>query len=208
MMVKPKSNKVIYAFFSWYIERIIKKDFSGFEYNKIAVDPQKAILLLSNHFSWWDGFLIFHLNKIYFKKKFHVMVLEETAKKVSFLKYLGAFGIEKNAKSLVESLAYAGQLLDNPDNLLLIFPQGKLHSLHSKSIGFEKGVSRIIDASKKNFNYVFAAIVTDYFDQRKPNLKIALQHWEAPEFVGLQLLKSAYNKHYEATLAQQSEITV
>ncbi len=136
------------------------------------------------------------------------MVLEETAKKVSFLKYLGAFGIQKNAKSLVESLTYAGELLDNPDNLLLIFPQGKLHSLHSKSIDFEKGVSRIIDASKKNFNYVFAAIITDYFDQRKPNLKIALQNWEAPEFVGLQLLKSAYNKHYEATLTQQSEITV
>ncbi|HTN20154.1 MAG TPA: lysophospholipid acyltransferase family protein [Pelobium sp.] len=207
-MIKPKSNKIIYSFFSWYIERIIKKDFSGFEYNKIDFDPQKAILLLSNHFSWWDGFLIFHLNKIYFKKKFHVMVLEDTAKKVGFLKYLGAFSIQKNAKSLVESLEYAGQLLDNPENLVLIFPQGQLHSLHSRTISFEKGVSRIINASQKTFNYVFAVILTDYFDQRKPNLKIALQNWESPEFASLQVIKSAYNKHYEASLNQQSEITV
>ncbi len=136
------------------------------------------------------------------------MVLEETAKKVSFLKYLGAFGIQKNAKSLLESLNYAGELLNNPDNLLLIFPQGKLHSLHSKTIDFEKGVLRIIDASKKNFNYVFATILTEYFDQRKPKLKIALQNWKAPELVDLQTVKSAYNQHYETTLNQQSEITV
>ena len=207
-MIKPKSNKVIYAFFSWYIERIIKKDFSGFEHSKIEVDPSKAILLLSNHFSWWDGFLIFHLNKIYFKKKFHVMVLEDTAKKVGFLKYLGAFSIQKNTRSLVESLEYAGTLLDHPENLVLIFPQGQLQSLHSKSINFEKGVSRIVNASQKKFNYVFAVILTDYFDQRKPHLKIALQNWEAPEFTSLQTIKSAYNKHYEHSLNQQSEITV
>lgn len=207
-MIKPKSNKIIYAFFAWYIGRIIKKDFSGFEYNNIEFDPQKAILLLSNHFSWWDGFLIFHLNRIYFKKKFHVMVLEDTAKKVSFLKYLGAFSIQKNAKSLVESLEYAGQLLNNPENLVLIFPQGQLHSLHSKTINFEKGISRIVAASEKTFNYIFAVILTDYFDHRKAKLNIALQNWESPEFASLQVIKSAYNKHYEASLTQQSEITV
>jgi len=207
-MIKPKANKIIYAFFSWYIERIIKKDFSGFEYNKINFDAQKAILLLSNHFSWWDGFLIFHLNKIYFKKKFHVMVLEDTVKKVGFLKYMGAFSIQKNAKSLIESLEYAGQLLNDPENLVLIFPQGQLHSLHSKTVSFEKGISRIVNASQKTFEYVFAVILTDYFGKRKPNLKIALKSWESPEFASLQVIKSAYNKHYEASLNQQSEITV
>ena len=207
-MIKPKSNKFIYAFFAWYIERIIKKDFSEFEYNKVDFEPEKAILLLSNHFSWWDGFLIFHLNKVYFKKKFHVMVLEETAKKEGFLKYLGAFSIQKNAKSLIESLEYAGKLLDDPNNLVLIFPQGQLYSLHSKAIHFEKGVSRIINASKRNFNYVFAVILTDYFDQRKPTLKIELQNWAQPEFASLQVIKNAYNKHYENALTKQAEITV
>lgn len=207
-MIKPKSNKFIYAFFAWYIEHIIKKDFSAFEHNKVDFDPQKAILLLSNHFSWWDGFLIFHLNKIYFKKKFHVMVLEETAKKEGFLKYVGAFSIQKNAKSLIESLEFAGKLLDDPNNLVLIFPQGKLYSQHSKVVAFEKGVSRIINASKRNFSYVFATILIDYFDQRKPKLKVELQTWAQPEFASLQVIKNAYNKHYETALTQQAEITV
>ncbi|MBU0694933.1 MAG: lysophospholipid acyltransferase family protein, partial [Bacteroidetes bacterium] len=196
-MVKPQSNKIIHQFFSWYISRIIKSDFDRFEYNDIKIEDNKAILLLANHFSWWDGFLLFHLNKIYFKKHFHVMVLQDTAEKVKFLKYLGAFSIQKNAKSLVESLDYAGKLLDNPANLVLIFPQGELYSSHSAAIQFEKGVSRIIAASKKQFQYIFAAVLTDYFDRRKPSIKAYLEHWEAKEYNSLQVIKSAYNKHYE-----------
>jgi 1-acyl-sn-glycerol-3-phosphate acyltransferase len=207
-MIKPKSNKIIFNFFSWYISRIIGKDFQSFNYNKEPFEENKAILLLANHFSWWDGFLIFHLNKIYFKKNFHVMVLQDTAEKVKFLKYLGAFSIQRNAKSLVQSLEYAGQLLDNPQNLVLIFPQGELHSSHVSSISFEKGVSRIIAASKKQFQYIFASALVDYFDQRKPSITVYLQNWEAQEYASLQVIKSAYNKHYEQSLKEQTAVKV
>ncbi len=207
-MIQPRSNKIIHHFFSWYIKRIIKSDFDRFEYNEITIEEDKAVLLLANHFSWWDGFLLFHLNKIYFKKHFHVMVLQDTAEKVKFLKYLGAFSIQRNAKSLIESLDYAGKLLDNPANLVLIFPQGELYSSHSASIQFEKGVSRIIAASKKQFQYVFATILTDYFDRRKPSVQVYLEHWEAQEYNSLQVIKSAYNKHYEQALKQQTEVRI
>lgn len=207
-MIKPRSNKIIHQFFSWYISRIIKSDFDRFEYNSIEIAEDKAVLLLANHFSWWDGFLLFHLNKIYIKKNFHVMILQDTAEKVKFLKYLGAFSIQKNAKSLIESLQYAGELLDNPENLVLIFPQGELYSSHSATIQFEKGVSRIIAASKKQFQYVFAAVLTDYFDRRKPSVKVYLERWEAQEYNTLQVIKNAYNKHYERSIKQQTEVKV
>lgn len=207
-MIKPKSNSIIFTFFSWYISKIIGKDFAAFHHNNVPFEINKAILLLANHFSWWDGFLIFHLNKIYFKKKFHVMVLQDTAEKVKFLKYLGAFSVQKNAKSIVKSLDYAGELLDNPENLVLIFPQGELHSAHVSSISFEKGVTRIISASKKQFQYIFAAVLIDYFDKRKPTVTTHLQIWEAQEYASLQVIKSAYNKHYENAIKQQTEVKV
>ena len=207
-MIKPKSNSIIFTFFSWYISKIIGKDFAAFHHNNVPFEINKAILLLANHFSWWDGFLIFHLNKIYFKKKFHVMVLQDTAEKVKFLKYLGAFSVQKNAKSIVKSLDYAGELLDNPENLVLIFPQGELHSAHVSSISFEKGVTRIISASKKQFQYIFAAVLIDYFDKRKPTVTTHLQIWEAQEYASLQVIKIAYNKHYENAIKQQTEVKV
>jgi 1-acyl-sn-glycerol-3-phosphate acyltransferase len=207
-MIEPKSNKLIHGFFSWYISHIIGSDFEKFEFNKVEFEDDKSILLLSNHFSWWEGFIIFHLNKIFFKKKFHVMVLEETLREVKFLPYMGSFSIQRNAKSLLASLDYAAKLLDDPKNLVLIFPQGELYSSHVNSIAFEKGVGKIISLSKKKFQYVFAAILTDYFNFRKPSIKIALENWEAQEYSSLQVIKSAYNKHYEKSLKEQSGISI
>ena len=199
---------LIVKFFTWYIKVIINKDFTSFSFNDPEIDKSRSILLLSNHFSWWDGFLMFHLNKLLLKKNFHVMVTEENYRKVAFLKYLGAFPVKKNSKSLIESLEHAGKLLDDKNNLVLIFPQGKLYSNHVKEIAFEKGLINLINSSQKNFQYLFAASFVDYFEKRKPTVTCYLQTWEGAEFTSLQLIKSSYNKHYETSRQQQSRITV
>ncbi|WP_316739612.1 lysophospholipid acyltransferase family protein [Pedobacter aquatilis] len=205
-MYLPQKNKIIYRFFSWYIEFIIKKDFHAFNYDKVTLKSDSSILVLANHFSWWDGFFIFYLNKLVFKKDFHVLVNAENYKKVSFLKYLGAFAASNNGKDVLETLSYAGELLNNPQNLVLVFPQGRLHSNHIQDINFEKGVMQMINSSKKRINIVFAATFIDYFAARKPSVFTYLHNWDNEEYVSLQLLKSAYNKHYNSSLVKQTQI--
>lgn len=206
-MYYPRKNTIIYNFFSWYISYLIKKDFSSFNYNSIPVEPDTAILVLANHFSWWDGFFMFYINKKLFKKNFHVLVSADNYNKVGFLKYLGAFATENKGKDVLSTLNYAGQLLDDANNLVLIFPQGKLFSNHAKTINFEKGVMQVINSSKKKINIIFAATFFDYFSKRKPAVNTYLENWETEEYVSLQLLKSAYNKHYDQSVVKQTEIT-
>ncbi|MEO8794458.1 MAG: 1-acyl-sn-glycerol-3-phosphate acyltransferase [Daejeonella sp.] len=206
-MLKPRQNKLIYIFFSWYISRIIRTDFRVFDFNKSDFDSEKSILLLANHFSWWDGFLMFQLNKVYFKKNFHVMITEDNYHKVKFLKYLGSFSVKKNSRSIIESLEFAGELLNDPANLVLIFPQGKLYSNHTQQIKFEKGLMNLVNSSKKKFQYCFAALFVDYFEFRKPSAYCYLQSWEGAEFTSLQLIKSNFNKHYETSRQQQADLT-
>lgn len=205
-MYQPRKNNLIFNFFSWYIQFIIKKDFSRFIYDSVKIDTESSVLVLSNHFSWWDGFLIFYLNKKVFKKQFHVLVNADNYQKVGFLKYLGAFAAENKGKDVLATLAYAGKLLDDPQNLVLIFPQGKLHSNHERNIRFEKGVMQVINASKKKLNIIFAATFFDHFSGRRPSAYTYLQNWENEEYVSLQLLKSEYNKHYEQSLVKQTQI--
>lgn len=199
---------LIKGFFSWYISRSIKSDFRRFSYNPVDIDGNKAILLIANHFSWWDGFLMFELNKRLFGKQFHVMVNEENYRKVWFLKYLGAFPVKKNTKSAVSTLEYAGNLLNNSSNLVLIFPQGKLYSSYTEDIAFEKGLVSLIKSSGKDFQYLFAASFIDYFENRRPSVTCYLSTWEGAEFMSLQLIKSAYNKHYDISRRKQNGITV
>ena len=203
-MLAPRRNKVIFYFFSWYINHIIRKDFKKLDFNQVDFDKNRSVLILSNHFSWWDGFLLFELNKRFLKKKFHVMVTEENYQDVSFLKYLGAFSVKKNSKSVLESLHFAGELLNDPNNLVLIFPQGKLYSNHVKEVFFEKGLLNLINSSNRSFQYLFAASFVDYFEHRKPTATVYLQQWEGAEFTSLQVIKSAFNKHYELSRQQQT----
>lgn len=207
-MLAPRRNRIIFAFFSWYISRIIGSDFHKIEHNPVEFDENRSILLLSNHLSWWDGFLIFHINKIYFKKNFHVMITEDNYLKVWFLKYLGCFSVKKNSKSIIETLEYAGRLLDEPRNLVLIFPQGKLYSGHTEEIQFQKGLMNMINISTRRFQYIFSAVFVDYFEHRKPSVTCYLKGWEGAEFTSLQLIKSAYNKHYELSRQTQSATPV
>ena len=204
-MYLPRKSPVLFRFFSWYIAYIIRKDFVSYTFNQLPVRNDEAVLLLANHFSWWDGFLIFQLNRLTIKKKFHVLVTKEDYERSWYLKYVGAFAAVNKGKDVVETLAYAGSLLNDAGNLVLVFPQGKLYTSYTDSITFEKGVMQIINASKKKFQIVFSATLIDYFDRRKPTVRTYLRNWEAEEYVSLQLLKSEYNKHYEQSVKGQLE---
>ena len=204
-MYQSQKSPLIFKFFSWYVTYIIKKDFSSYNFNKLQIKENEAVLLLANHFSWWDGFLMFYLNKKLFKKQFHVLVTKEDYEKLWFLKYLGAFAAETKGKDVVQTLTYAGSLLDDPDNLVLMFPQGKLYTSYIGSISFEKGVMQVVNASRKKFQTIFSANLTDYFGGRKPEARSYLTTWEAEEYVSLQLLKSEYNKHYGYAVKSQSK---
>jgi 1-acyl-sn-glycerol-3-phosphate acyltransferase len=201
-------KKLVAGFFTWYIRRIIGSDFSALNYNRIDFDQSRSILILANHFSWWDGFMIFRLNKLLFKKNFHVMVTEENYQKVSFLKYLGAFPVKRNSRSMVQSLEKAGHLLNDSNNLVLIFPQGKLFSNHVDAVAFERGFLNLINSSERKFQYVFSAAFVDYFEKRKPCYTCYLKKWDGDEFISLQLIVSAYNDHYQSSIQKHCHITV
>lgn len=205
-MVRNKNNWLVFNFFSRYISRRVYRYYHQIEFDKIEIDPEKAVLLIANHYSWWDGFMFFHLNKLLFKKKYHIMILEETILKNKFMKYTGAFSVSKGSKNILETLEYAGTLLNDPKNLLLIFPQGKLFSNFVETVSFEKGLTKIIGFSQKNFQYVFAASFTEHFSRPKPTAFIYLKSEGAANFGTLADVVAAYQKHYRDSKKVQSAI--
>jgi len=91
------------------------------------------------------------------------------------LKYAGAFSVSKNTKDILLSLDYAAKLLDDPKNLVLIFPQGQLYPNFTMHIHFEKGVQRIINQAQGKFQLVFAAAFIQYFKHIKPTATVYLK---------------------------------
>jgi 1-acyl-sn-glycerol-3-phosphate acyltransferase len=206
-MIYPKNNKLIFWFFKRYVQWRVGRQFHEILFNEIDVDKNKSILLIANHYSFWDSLVIFMINERLLKKKPHVMVLEETMKKERFLKYAGAFSVKKNSRSILETINYAATLLDDPGNLVVIFPQGKLFSNFVEHIHFEPGVARIIEKTKGNFQLIFIAAFIQYFKQPKPTVTVYLKT-EIINHAGHSPdgLQNAYQQHYDASKLLQTEI--
>jgi 1-acyl-sn-glycerol-3-phosphate acyltransferase len=200
-MIYPQKNKLINWFFHHYILRIVKSNFREVKFNAVEVDKNKSVLLLANHFSWWDGFLMYYINHRILKKRFHVMVIEETVQKVSFFKYLGAFSVSKNSRDMLASLNYASKLLNDPQNLVLIFPQGKLYSNFTDKVSFEKGLSRIMETAAGKFQTVMAATFIENLQYKKPTASVYLKAVSRIESEDTP--QGIYQKHYNFSKLSQ-----
>ncbi len=185
----------------------IRLCFHDFVYPKdFEIKPGHSLLMLANHVSWWDGFWPLELNRQLFHKRYHVMMLEEELKQRRFMAQGGAFSIDPGSRSIVESLRYATELLENPDNMVLVYPQGRIHSLYQQKIGFEKGIDRILKKTQNPVQIVFAAALVDYFSKPRPTIRYYLETYEGNQLDSLRLLEQAYQAHYRASVEEQQQL--
>jgi Acyltransferase len=133
------------------------------------------------------------------------MVREDTTLHLAYVKYAGAFSVKKKSRDMLESLDYAAELLNDPQNLVLIFPQGKLYSNFVNNIHFEKGVMKIIEQAEGKFQLIFAATFIQYFKHKKQSATVYLEdQWCGSK--SYEELKSAYQQYYDRTKLEQTEI--
>lgn len=191
-MIKASPNRLYCWLFGNYFELILRRHFRKIIILSDYTPDDRPVLLIPNHFSWWDGFIAWHLNETIFRKKFHLMMLEAELGKRRFFSKLGAFSIQPGRKQIIESLDYAAEILSKPGNLLVLYPQGKLYSQHSPEIQFLQGIDRIIAKSDKPA-IIMAVALTEYYTHKRPSLVIHLKEFESAEKFNLAQLQEAYN---------------
>ncbi|HEY9003453.1 MAG TPA: lysophospholipid acyltransferase family protein [Mucilaginibacter sp.] len=206
-MIKPGNNFFIRQLLHYYVTWIVKRHFHDLKFDPVDVDPNKSILLIANHFSFWDSLILYIICCKLLKKNFYVMVREDTTVKFQYVKYGGAFSINKQSRDMLQSLDYAAELLNDPQNLVLIFPQGKLYSNFVNTIQFEKGMTRVMEKAQGKFQLLFAATFVQYLKHKKPTATVYLQV-ELYTDKNFEDLKNAYQMHYDNAKLQQTEIVI
>ncbi len=207
-MITAKKNSLVEWFFSRYIINLVKKNFHAVKILPDELYSSKPVLLIANHFSWWDGFLLYYVNHLALKKKFHIMIMEETVKRFFFMKYLGAFSVSKGSRGAVETIGYAAELLSDPQNMVVIFPQGKLYSNFINEIHFEKGVLRILEKCNTPVEIVFAAAFIEHLEHKKPSANVYLKTSITNKYSNIGALTAEYQQHYLQCIQQQTQIVV
>jgi len=170
MILRAKHHFFIYPFFQKYTLLKIRKHFQEVKLIGNYEEKDKPLLVISNHTSWWDGFWLMHLNLKLLKRKFHFMMLESQLRKYWFFNYSGGFSVNKNSRTLFETIKYTAELLADKQNMVILFPQGEINSMHHHTFTFEKGTERIINELKNEIAILFVVNLTDYFSKQKPTL--------------------------------------
>jgi len=203
-MIKAKHNKLYIWFFRNYFGLLSLIHFRKMSVvTDVNLPEDRSVLLFQNHFSWWDGYWSYELSRKIFKRKFHVMMLEEQLRKHMFLNRCGVFSIKKNNRDFLDSLQYASGILSNPKNLVAIYPTGELLTQHQQIVQFQKGIDRIIAGETDHFEIVLAVFLVDYFGFARPEIRIYLENYSGDRTV--EAIGKAYHSFYQTCVTKQTE---
>jgi len=203
-MIKTQHNKLHIWFFRNYFGMLSLIHFRKMTVvNDVNLPENRSVLLFQNHFSWWDGYWSYLLSRKFFKRKFHVMMLEEQLRKHLFLNRCGVFSIKKNNRDFLNSLQYASEILNDPKNLVAIYPTGEMLTQHQQTVHFQKGIDRIIADETENFEIVLAVILVDYFGFARPEIRIYLKKYSGVRTV--ESIEKAYHSFYQTCVTKQTE---
>ena len=130
------------------------------------------------------------------------MMLQEQLEVRMMLNKTGAFSIKKGSRTMLESLNYAMDLLSDPGNMVVMFPQGAIHSIYDRPVVFEKGWYRIIQKAENPFQVVFFNALVDYYSNRKPTLNFYLydHNYGGQDH---KAFETSFNDYYLNSLDQQ-----
>jgi hypothetical protein len=159
--------------FSAYLRRLMQRSFHSLRL--LGALPQLTVglpvVLIPNHSTWWDGFFVYLLNKELLHRRLYLMMLAEQLSRFRFFRRVGAFGIiPGQRRSVVETLRYSSSLLQDPGNLLCMFPQGELRPYGVRPLGFEPGLKRILALSGARASLQMLAMRAEFRGDQLPEV--------------------------------------
>ncbi len=144
-MLEALTHPVLTPVVRTYLHNSVRGHFSKVMVRLESPIEAKPTIFFATHQSWWDGHLILALTQ-YFKLEFRVMMLEQNLRKYNFLRYAGAFGVNRSSIASVRSaLRYSVSALESGvPTALLLFPSGEIGSPFVRPIPFESGLASLV----------------------------------------------------------------
>jgi len=164
------------AVFRPYLTYLMRRHFRGIYCWKepLEINDDYPILLVPNHTTWWDGFLVYLLNDRFTRREIYMMMLEEQLARYWFFRFLGAFSIRPgNPGEIRKSLNYAATLLaekNQSPTLLCIFPQGELQPLNERPLDFRRGIELVMKLYGDPVNLLPLGLYAGFFHSRRPEV--------------------------------------
>lgn len=174
-MIKASISPLHETLFRPYILRAMRRQFNVVHLiGEVPEFGEWPILLLPNHSTWWDGFLIFLLKERLLHRPVYLMMLEEQLRKNRFFSRIGVYSIDPNSlRGNRESLLYTRHLLSLPEKpLVCIFPQGELLPWGRRPLGYRRGIELILRKPAHKVTVCLLAIKCEHMTNERADVFI------------------------------------
>ncbi len=201
-MIKPQKSKIHAFLLNFFLDGKFKKRFSfvNFQIDR-KINAEKSLLIIGNHTTWWDGFIVWQLNRQLLHKSFYLMMLEEQLNKLWFFKKIGCFSINPGSRTVVESLRFGAELLKQKSTMLAFYPQGRLFSLYNEEFTFNKGIGFLLK-NNVHTELLLYCLFVDYASNEKPYMNVYLKILANPQNLSYLDIEAAYKLFYSESKAQ------
>ncbi|WP_404403363.1 lysophospholipid acyltransferase family protein [Jeotgalibacillus malaysiensis] len=164
-----KTELILGNYLTWQLKKHFYRVFVKNDH--VSSDTPK--LYIMNHSSWWDGLIVFYLNRYLLKEDAYAMMSKDGIENFSFFSKIGAFPVDPDSpKSLIRSLQFADQKLKEKKSVW-IFPQGKEEHLEKRPLSFMNGPAYLAEKNQDVEIIPVSAYYTFRHDQR-PELFISI----------------------------------
>ncbi len=138
-------SPLAYAGFWSVFRPWMKRRISGVSVSvpRSSIDPHVPLMLVANHVSWWDGFLLMELQRVLRPDApFSTIMLESELRKSPFLRRIGTIGIDPDSPATMLSAMreLSERVKARPDSMVFFFPQGRIWPSWKRPLGFKRGV--------------------------------------------------------------------
>ena len=107
----------------------------------------RPLVLVANHVSWWDGFLLRALQRrLRPGAHLHTVMLERELAKNPWFRLMGCHGLVPGDRSSWKSIlgTIAVEAAVRPDLCVSFFPQGRIWPAQKRPLGFRRGLEQLI----------------------------------------------------------------
>ena len=207
---KPLSPK-LFPVLAWLAGLFFKSRCKKLNIDPIDLKPGHSYILMCNHFSFWDGFWAFYIcNKVFMDKgmkKLYIMSLKKQMDKNKWLRHIGSFSIDPGKRSINETFDYAAEILSEPGNLLLFYPQGKLESMYTRYIKFDEGLYEIVPRIKGDCQLIWSSTTLEFFESVRPTLSSQMLDCGTNHDFNFDALKKMVNEFHVKALTRDMRYT-
>lgn len=176
-----------------------------------GIDPRRPVVFVSNHHSWWDGFLVRELHrKLMPASPLWSVMLERELDSRGWLRRLGCLGVAPGDGASVRRLLrdLSGISRTAKPWAVSYFPQGRIRPAGARPLGFRPGIERVLRVMG-DVQVVPVALRIEPLNTRRPHAFVCAGAPLVDSGVAWTLcdLEAALERHLDAMDRQLQELS-